>query len=655
MKPDKATTNSAATSSAETGAMGGVAASAAGSHQTSGHRASNSFDPGRGAAQFTLRATLVGALLGIPLAVANLYTLLHIGWSFGVNITACLVGFAIWQALRGLSGGRASALSELESVSLQATASAAGYATGSTAAIAFGAMLLLTEKRPDPWVMFAVTVLTGVLGVLLAIPLRAWLIDAEKLPFPSGAMTATTIRGIAARTVEALRSARILLTSLVFGLLLGSLRALQQLMGGGALPASWSGFFEKRAPAWLLQSEFALPYAAPGLAKPIQIVGFAFEPSFLLIGAGMIVGLRITLSMIAAALLLYFGLVPMLISMTDATGAPALPPVGDGIYEARRWAVWPGTTLLLAATLTGFLLELPRLLRSFFATSASNGSTDDSSAPPLHWTLVGVPIVAVLLGAVLSLGLNVPVIGVVVSILMAGFAAAIAARVTGETDNTPTGPVIKLAQAGAALTVRGDLTTNVLCGGVAGGAAMSAADLLQDMKTGRILGANLRTLVFSQLLGAVVGAATIVPVFLFALYPSAAAIKEKLPPPIMISATAARVFAEGIGSIPASAQSASLYALFAGIGLAVLAKAWPQSRGWLPSAAGLGMGWILPFSAVLAFAIGALIAAIWTLIHPRHAEQDQVATASGLVAGESLMAALGAIILAVVALRQVGG
>lgn len=604
--------------------------------------------------QFTLRATLIGALLGIPLAVANLYTLLHIGWSFGVNITACLVGFAIWQAIRGLSDGRASALSELESVSLQATASAAGYATGSTAAIAFGAMLLLTDKRPDPWVMFAVTVLTGVLGVLLAIPLRAWLIDAEKLPFPSGAMTATTIRGIAARAVEALRSARILLTSLVFGLALGSLRALQQLMGGGVLPASWTGFFEKRAPAWLLQSEFALPYAAPGLAKPIQIVGFAFEPSFLLIGAGMIVGLRITLSMIAAALLLYFGLVPMLIQMTDAGGAPALPPVGDGIYEARRWAVWPGTTLLLAATLTGFLLELPRLLRSFFATAASDRSNDDGPAPPLQWTLIGVPVVAVLLGAVLSLGLNVPVMGVAISILMAGFAAAIAARVTGETDNTPTGPVIKLAQAGAALTVRGDLTTNVLCGGVAGGAAMSAADLLQDMKTGRMLGANLRTLVFSQLLGAVVGAATIVPVW-FALFPNADTIKEKLPPPIMISATAARVFAEGIGSIPESARSASLWALFAGIGLAVIAKAWPNSRAWLPSAAGLGMGWILPFSAVLAFAIGALIAAIWTLIHPKHAEQDQVATASGLVAGESLMAALGAIILAVVALRQVSG
>lgn len=607
---------------------------------------------GQAELQFTLRATILGVLLGVPLAVANLNTLLHIGWSFGVNITACLVGFTAWQMVRAFTGGTASRLGELESVSLQATASAAGYATGATTAIAFGAMLLLTGRHPPAWTMFAVTVLTGVLGVLFAIPLRAWLIDAEKLPFPSGLMTATTIRGVVARSLDTLRQTRILLTSLAVGVGFGVLRAPALIIGSPGLSAAWNAWLE-RLPRILQQTDYALPYRAPGIPATTQIVGFAFEPSFLLIGAGMVVGLRIAMSMLVAALLLYFGLAPWLMQMVDGEGAPALPPLAEGVYDARRWAVWPGTTLMLAATLTSLLLELPRLSRSMFGAARAmpgGGARPDRNDPPLSWTVVGTPLVAILLASVLACGLDVPLLATLFALLTAAFAAALAARVTGETDNTPTGPVTKLAQAGAALVARGDLTSNVLCGGVAGGAAMSAADLLQDMKTGRELGANNRKLVFAQILGAVVGAATIVPVW-FALFPTREKLEQASPPPIVISATAARVFSEGWSGIPWSARQACLWAAGVGIVLSLAARYWRGSRRWLPSAAGLGMGWILPFSSVLSFAIGAVITAIWMRAYPQRAEADSLATASGLVAGESLLSACAALLLAVLATR----
>src|SRR5262245_13740750 len=48
--------------------------------------------------QLTLRAVLVGSLLGFLLAFTNLYIGLKTGWGLGVAITACILSFSIWNA-----------------------------------------------------------------------------------------------------------------------------------------------------------------------------------------------------------------------------------------------------------------------------------------------------------------------------------------------------------------------------------------------------------------------------------------------------------------------------------------------------------------------------------------------------------------------------
>ena len=54
--------------------------------------------------QLTLRAILMGGILGMLMAASNLYTTLSIGWSFGVAITACVMSFVIWSGVSWLSG-----------------------------------------------------------------------------------------------------------------------------------------------------------------------------------------------------------------------------------------------------------------------------------------------------------------------------------------------------------------------------------------------------------------------------------------------------------------------------------------------------------------------------------------------------------------------
>src|SRR2546423_137661 len=93
--------------------------------------------------QLTVRAVVMGGILGMLMAASNLYTTLAIGWGFGVAITACVMSFVIWNGMRALSGGRLSPMSILENNCMQSTASAAGYSTGSTIATLFGALLLL--------------------------------------------------------------------------------------------------------------------------------------------------------------------------------------------------------------------------------------------------------------------------------------------------------------------------------------------------------------------------------------------------------------------------------------------------------------------------------------------------------------------------------
>jgi uncharacterized oligopeptide transporter (OPT) family protein len=58
---------------------------------------------------------------------------------------------------------------------------------------------------------------------------------------------------------------------------------------------------------------------------------------------------------------------------------------------------------------------------------------------------------------------------------------------------------------------------------------------------------------------------------------------------------------------------------------------------------GLGLAWVIPFQNACAFAIGALIAAVWRKWNQKNSDTFTIPIASGLVAGESLVAAFIAI------------
>jgi uncharacterized oligopeptide transporter (OPT) family protein len=90
-----------------------------------------------------------------------------------------------------------------------------------------------------------------------------------------------------------------------------------------------------------------------------------------------------------------------------------------------------------------------------------------------------------------------------------------------------------------------------------------------------------------------------------------------------------------------------------GVILPIIGVLLPKVHAWLPSAMGLGLAWIMPFSNSLSFAIGAVLVTLWSKFHKRTSDLYYIPIASGLIAGESLVAALIAIACTVVGLLKV--
>ena len=159
--------------------------------------------------QFTARAVIMGGLIGMLMAISNLYTTLKLGWSFGVAITACVISYVVWNGLLSMRIAR-SQMTMLENNCMQSTASAAGSSTGGTLATAVGAMLLITgDAERMGWVPVACWVfLVAMLGVFLAIPMKRQMINVDQLPFPSGIAAAETLRSLYAHGQEAMQKAR---------------------------------------------------------------------------------------------------------------------------------------------------------------------------------------------------------------------------------------------------------------------------------------------------------------------------------------------------------------------------------------------------------------------------------------------------------------
>jgi uncharacterized oligopeptide transporter (OPT) family protein len=235
----------------------------------------------------------------------------------------------------------------------------------------------------------------------------------------------------------------------------------------------------------------------------------------------------------------------------------------------------------------------------------------------------------------------------ILSVVMTFPLALVCCRATGETDTTPVGAMGKITQLVYALVARGNTLVNLMSAGVTAGAGGSSADLLTDLKSGYCLGANPRKQFLAQFFGCFFGTLIVVPAW-YLMFPDKATLESYHPPAAEMWRAVAMALTEGINVIPETARWAILIGGLVGIGLPLLATLLPRWARYMPSAMGLGLAWVVPFQNSLSFAIGAVVAWLWVVIHKRTAEKFTIPIASGVLAGEALLAAAIAIACTVI-------
>lgn len=592
-------------------------------------------------AQLTVRAVVMGSLLGGVLSLTNLYIGLKSGWGFGVAITACILSYAIWTGLYGM-GIAKTKMTILENNCMQSTASAAGYSTGTTLISAFSAYILITGA-PVPlgltlvWIFFL-----AVLGVTMAIPMKRQMVNIEQLRFPSGVAAAETLRALHSHGEKGMRAAKAL------GLA-GLLAALDNFWAGG-LPV-----VGKYLSQWFHKTIELTPFTSGAIIEKVQswILGqptyelwrgrtavFTWDAIF--VAAGAITGMRVCISMLVSATLCWAIYVPILqnhgyISMKG------------GFREVVQWTIWGGVACMVSSGVLNFLLQWKTSLRAFrnlgkmFRRGDHGKDPLDELEAPTYWFLIGQVVSLVVIAYLAKISFNIPYWIAALALVLSFILALVACRVTGETDTTPVGPMGQLTQMIIGGIHPGSATTTLMSANVVSSAAISSADLLTDLKSGYLLGANPRKQFLAQFSGIFVG--TLVSVLAFSVIipkdkPNVLG-SDQFPAPAAQSWRAvALTMSQGTAQLHPIKRTAIAVGGVVGVVLVILPLVFPKKQKYLPSAAGVGLAWTFHWYYSFLFFLGALVGWIWKKAAPKNAEEFTYPVASGVIAGGSLMGVL---------------
>jgi uncharacterized oligopeptide transporter (OPT) family protein len=229
-------------------------------------------------------------------------------------------------------------------------------------------------------------------------------------------------------------------------------------------------------------------------------------------------------------------------------------------------------------------------------------------------------------------------------------------RVLGETNWGPISALSNMMQGVFAAIAPGNIAANMVASGTTGTIATSSEAIMQDYKAGELIGTKPRSLTIMQLIAVPVGAAAV-----SWMYPSLVRafgifdttdpathklIKAGLTSPISNKwAGFAQILKDGASALPTSALYALVIFSILGAVFTVL-EAKPKLKKWVPSPTGVGIGILMPFSVIFVMFIGGVIGFIWERRSKATADVFMVPLASGLIAGEALVAVFASIYLA---------
>jgi uncharacterized oligopeptide transporter (OPT) family protein len=243
--------------------------------------------------------------------------------------------------------------------------------------------------------------------------------------------------------------------------------------------------------------------------------------------------------------------------------------------------------------------------------------------------------------------LDMPIWMTLIAIALSVPLMLVGLRVLGETGWGPISALSNMMQGLFAAIAPQHMVANMVSSGTTGTIAVSSEAIMQDYKAGHMINSTPRTIV--QLLAVPIGAAAVswmYPLFvkqygIVNTVDAAGQVKEAgLSSPISQKwAYFAQLLQDGFSSLPTS----TIYALFIFAGLGVILTVLESNakiRKWVPSPTGIGIGILVPFSVISTMFIGSIVAMIWMMSNRRSSDRYMVPLASGLIAGEAIVAVL---------------
>ena len=561
--------------------------------------------------ELSVRAIIIGLFVALIIGAAYPYCVLKLGFGPNLSVVSAFFGFMalvplvfILRLFTSVTDTNARENNIVQTM---------GTSAGQTAfmAVLLAAFDMLNAKgvlNPpiylNTWQIFAWLCSASLLGILLAVPMRRHYIDEENLTYADGLAAGETIKVLHEGRESG--QSRAPLAALGIGTILS-----------GALMLVTT-FFK-----WLRDTWFI-----PGK----EVMNIGFNISLLSFGSGLLVGFRICLAMAIGTAISWFILPNFLFSrgMIAALTYPA----------TLRWVMWPATGLMVAGGLMSLVLKWNLIVKTFSGLRTSRMDVKDF---PMSLVVIGALVMTVVLCVLQYFSMGIPMYLSLIAIVLSLPLMLVGLRVLGETNWGPISAMSNMMQAIFAFISPGNVPVNMSSSGLTGTIAVTSEALMQDFKAGQLVRSNPRNLTIAQLIAAPVGSlatAVVYPVLRakFGIGP------QGLSSPISVKwAGFAELLTQGFKALPPGCLYGLIIGIVVGIALTLLAEKWPD---YVPSPAAIGIGMLITAAVLLTFILGGVAQLIWAKTSPETEKAYRIPLASGLIAGEAIIAVVLAVLAA---------
>ena len=474
--------------------------------------------------ELTILPLIMGTVLGIIFGASSLYLVLKVGLTVSASIPVAVISITLFRVLSKLGLRDATILEN----NIVQTAGSAGESIAFGIGVTMPAILILGFDLELSRVML-VSVLGGLLGILMMIPLRRALIVAQHgyLKYPEGTACAEVLKAGASEEsrAAALEGSR------------EDTTVIDQAATGGKTIISGFGLgflyygIEQIFKTWK-------EYPGKVFGRPFEGGSVAIENNPALLGVGYIIGPRIASIMVAGGVLAYLVLIPAIKYFGGGWMTPLAPETTHLIKDMsvsqiqKGYILYIGAGAVAAGGIISLFRSLPVIwsgLKGGLADLRRSGAGSDLNAPrtdqdlSMKFVLGGIIVLILVIMAVPQLNLRFNILGALLIIAFGFLFVTVSSRLTGEVGSS-SNPISGMTVATLLLTCLVFLVigwtappyfvTALSIGGIVCIAASNGGTTSQDLKTGFLVGSTPKYQQIAILVGALVSALALGPILL---------------------------------------------------------------------------------------------------------------------------------------------